>query len=208
MECSFALLSLAIALFASTNVDDVFVLVGFFADPQFRARDIVLGQYSGIAALFGMALAASLLSIVIPRPYLGLLGIAPIFIGAKKLLDLYHQRDKKEETLERHSSGARAYGRVATVALVTTANGGDNIGIYAPSFAIRSRDEIAVIALVFVVMTALWCFAAHSMVNHPKLGAPIRRYGHRVAPIVLIGLGILILYQAGSFRLLLRHGGS
>jgi cadmium resistance protein CadD (predicted permease) len=48
---------------------------------------------------------------------------------------------------------------------------GDNIGIYAPSFAIRSRDEIAVIALVFVAMTAFWCFAAHSMVNHAKLGA-------------------------------------
>jgi cadmium resistance protein CadD (predicted permease) len=149
---------------------------------------------------------ASLLSLVIPRAYIGLLGIVPILIGAKKLLELYRERDKTEETLERHSN-AGAYGRTATVALVTMANGGDNIGIYAPSFAIRSRYEIAVIALVFVVMTALWCFAAHSMVNHPKLGKPIRRYGHRVAPIVLIGLGILILYQAGSFGLLPRHGG-
>jgi cadmium resistance protein CadD (predicted permease) len=46
------------------------------------------------------------------------------------------------------------------------------------------------------------------MVNHPKLGTPIRRYGHSVTPIVLIGLGVLILYQAGSFRFLLRHGES
>jgi cadmium resistance protein CadD (predicted permease) len=88
------------------------------------------------------------------------------------------------------------------------ANGGDHTGIYGPSFAIRSRYEIAVIALIFVVMTALWCVAAHSMVNHPKLGTPIRRYGHSVAPIVLIGLGVLILYQAGSFGFLLRHGES
>jgi cadmium resistance protein CadD (predicted permease) len=86
------------------------------------------------------------------------------------------------------------------------ANGGDNIGIYAPAFAIHSQDEIAVIALVFVAMTALWCFAAHSLVAHPTLGTPIRLYGHRVAPIVLIGLGILILYQAGNFGLPLRHG--
>jgi hypothetical protein len=53
----------------------------------------------------------------------------------------------------------------------------------------------------------VWCFAARSMVNHPKLGKPIRRYGHRFAPIVLIGLGILIIYRAGSLGLLLRHGG-
>jgi cadmium resistance protein CadD (predicted permease) len=207
MESSFPLLGLAIALFASTNVDDVFVLVGFFADGKFRARDIVIGQYAGITALFGVSVVASLLSLVIPRAYLGLLGIAPILIGARKLLDLYRHRDKTEETLERHSN-AGGYGRIATVALVTMANGGDNIGIYAPSFAIRSRYEIVVIALVFVVMTALWCFVAHSMVNHPKLGTPIRRFGHRVAPIVLIGLGIQILYKAGSFGWLLRHGGS
>jgi len=207
MESSFALLGLAIALFASTNVDDVFVLVGFFADPKFRARDIVMGQYAGITALFGVSVVGSLLSLVIPRAYVGLLGIVPIFIGAKKRLDLYRHCDKTEETLESHSNTG-AYGRIATVAFVTMANGGDNIGIYAPSFAIRSRYEIPVIALVFVAMTALWCFVAHSMVNHPRLGTPIRNYGHRVAPIVLIGLGILILYQAGSFGLLLRHGGS
>jgi cadmium resistance protein CadD (predicted permease) len=206
MESSFALLGLAIALFASTNVDDVFVLIGFFADPKFHARDVVFGQYAGITVLFGVSLVATLLSLVIPRPYLGLLGIAVILIGAKKLVDLYRERGKGEATLERHSN-ASANGRSATVALVTIANGGDNIGIYAPSFVIRSWYEIAVIALVFVVMTALWCFAAYSMVNHPKLGAPIRHYGNSAAPIVLVGLGILILHQAGSFELLFRHVG-
>jgi len=201
---SFALLGLAVALFASTNIDDVFVLIGFFADPKFRTRDIVFGQYAGIAALFGVSLVASLLSQVIPRPYLGLLGIVAILIGAKKLVDFYHKGDKGEATLRRHSN-ASANGRSATVALVTMANGGDNIGVYAPSFAIRSGSEIAVFALVFIVMTAFWCFAAHSLVNHPKLGVPIRRYGHRAAPIVLVVLGILILHQAGSFGLLFRY---
>jgi cadmium resistance protein CadD (predicted permease) len=61
-------------LFASTNVDDIFVLVGFFADPKFRARNIVLGQYAGIVMLFGLSLLGSLLSLVIPREYIGLLG--------------------------------------------------------------------------------------------------------------------------------------
>jgi cadmium resistance protein CadD (predicted permease) len=193
-------------LFASTNIDDVFVLIGFFADPKFRTRDIVLGQYAGIAALFSVSVAASLLSLVIPRIYVGLLGIVPILIGLKKLFDLYRKRDRTEEDLEQHSD-AGGNGRTATVALVTMANGGDNIGIYTPSFAIRSANEIAVIALIFAVMTAIWCFLAHAMVNHPKLGSPIRRYGHRVTPFVLIGLGVLILYQAGSFGLLLRYGG-
>jgi cadmium resistance protein CadD (predicted permease) len=130
----------------------------------------------------------------------------PIVIGGKKLFELYQQRDRTEETLEHHSDANRN-GRVATVALVTLANGGDNIGIYTPSFAIHSAHEIIVIALVFVVMTALWCFAAHAIVNHPKLGSLIGRYGHRVTPVVLVGLGVLILYQSGSFGLLLGRVG-
>jgi cadmium resistance protein CadD (predicted permease) len=136
--------------------------------------------------------------LVISRAYIGLLGIVPIVIGVKRFVELFRGTDGTEECLElRRKVGG--YGRTATVALVTIANGGDNIGIYTPSLAIRSGYEIAVIALVFVVMTALWCYFAHWMVNHPKLGAPIRLYGHCVAPIVLIGLGILIIYQAGSF---------
>jgi len=207
MESLVALLGLAIVLFASTNIDDVFVLLGFFSDPKFRARDIVIGQYAGIATLFGVSVASSLLSLVVPRAYIGLLGIAPILIGAKKLIELSRERDGTKKGLE-YSHHAGVCGRTATVALVTMANGGDNIGIYTPSFAIRSGYEIAVIALVFAVMTAFWCFLAHWMVNHPKLGAPIRRYGHRVAPVVLIGLGILIIYEAGSLQMLFRHGGS
>jgi len=205
MESSLALLGLALVLFASTNIDDVFVLVGFFADPKLRVRDIVVGQYAGLAGLFGVSLAASMLSLVIPRADIGLLGIAPILIGAKKLFELRRGGRTGENPKSYRDAGA--YGRPATVAIVTMANGGDNIGIYTPSFAICSSYEVAVIALVFAAMTALWCFIAHSMVNHPKLGVPIRRYGHRVAPIVLIGLGILILYQAGSLGLLLQHHG-
>lgn len=197
MESLVAIPSLAIALFASTNIDDVFVLLGFFADPKFRARDVVLGQYLGITALFCVSVAASLFSLVIPRTYVGLLGAVPILIGMKKLFDLYRRRDATEESLERHADTGDN-GRAATVAFVTLANGGDNIGIYTPTFAIRSAHELVVIGLIFAVMTALWCFFAHWMVNHPKLGAPIRRYGHRVTPIVLIGLGILIFYQAGT----------
>jgi cadmium resistance protein CadD (predicted permease) len=196
MESKSALLGIAIVLFAVTNIDDVFVLIGFFADPKFRTRDIVLGQYLGIAALVGVSAVASLLSLMIPRAYIGLLGVLPIVIGVKKLFDLYRNPDDTEETLE-HRLDPGGYGRVATVALVTVANGGDNIGIYTPSFAIRTGNETALIVLVFAVMTALWCFFAYWMVNHPTFGAPIRRYGHRVTPFALIGLGMLIVYQQG-----------
>jgi cadmium resistance protein CadD (predicted permease) len=191
-----ALLALAITLFASTNLDDLVVLLGFFADRRFRARDIVAGQFAGVAALFLVSAAGSLLSLVIPKTYLGLLGILPIVIGIRKLSDLRHDASAPENSSQ---------GSVAGVTLVTIANGGDNIGIYIPAFAVHSGAEIGVIAIVFVAMTALWCMLAHWMVNHRRFGAPLRRYGHIFAPLVLIGLGIVIIYKAGTIGWLLRH---
>jgi cadmium resistance protein CadD (predicted permease) len=207
MESLLALLGLAIILFASTNVDDLLILVGFFADPTFRARDIVAGQCAGVAALFVVSLALSLLSMVIPKAYLGLLGIFPILIGVRKLFALRHPRDEAEET---PPSATRRYGQIAAVALVTIANGGDNLGIYVPAFAVQSGYAMIVIATVFVAMTALWCYLAHWLVSHPTMGAPIRNYARLAVPVVLIGLGFLIMYQAGSFAWGLRvlHDGT
>jgi cadmium resistance protein CadD (predicted permease) len=189
-------LALAVTLFASTNIDDLLVLIGFFADRRFRARDIVAGQFAGVAALFLSSASGSLLSLVIPKAYLGLLGILPIVIGVRKLSDL--RQDASELDNTRHGS-------IAGVALVTIANGGDNLGVYIPAFAVHSGSEIGVIAVVFVAMTALWCMLAHWMVNHRRFGAPLRRYGHIFAPLVLIGLGIVIIYKAGTIGWLLHH---
>jgi cadmium resistance protein CadD (predicted permease) len=198
MESLPALLGLAIVLFVSTNVDDLVVLVGFFAHPTFRARDVVAGQYVGLTVLFVLSAAGALLSLVIPNAYLGLLGIFPILIGIRKLVALRHER------LETGGVIPGSYGSVAGIALATIANGGDNIGVYVPAFAVHSASQIAIIAVVFVAMTATWCLLAHWMVNHPRLGAPLRRYGHIFAPVVLIGLGLLIVHGAGTISWLLR----
>lgn len=152
MGSQVSLLGIAAVLFASTNVDDVFVLIGFCADPKFRAREIVLGQYVGIAVLFVVSVVASLLSLVFPRAYVGLLGFVPILIGGKKVINLGSKTEVVGDSLEKHADSGD-HGRTATVALVTITNGGDNIGIYTPSFAIRSAHEIAALAIVFAALT-------------------------------------------------------
>ena len=195
------LLGLAIVLFASTNFDDIFFLIGFFADPRFRARNVAIGQYVGIGAIVAVSLGVALISLVLPPAYIGLLGAVPILLGVKKLLDLRHGNGDDEETRP-HKARGGAFGQIASVAAVTIANCGDNIGVYTPLFATQSAFEIAVIVIVFTVMTGLWLALAHWLVNHRTIGAPIRRYGHLAVPFALIGVGVFILCAAGSFELL------
>jgi cadmium resistance protein CadD (predicted permease) len=204
MEHLVGLIGLAVALFASTNIDDVFVLLGFFADPKFKVRQIVVGQYLGIAGLYGASVVAALISLVIPPAYIGLLGLAPITIGVRKAWALRKGADANEKDLADHAQASAGHGNVVAVAAVILANGGDNISIYTPLFATRSGYDIAVIGVIFAIMTLLWLGAAHWLTHHRTIGAPIRRYGHRVVPFVLIALGVLILYEAGTFELLRR----
>jgi cadmium resistance protein CadD (predicted permease) len=200
MESALSLIGLAIVVFASTNIDDAFVLVGFLADKSFRVRDVVIGQYAGVSALCAVSAIAALISLVIPPAYIGLLGLIPIAIGAKKLSNLWRGKENKKEDLQ-PVSGTGAFGKSLAVAAVTMANGGDNLAVYTALFATRNGHEVSAMVIVFAVMTGLWCLAAHWLVSHRALGAPIRHHAHRVVPFVLIGLGVLILMKTGAFRL-------
>ena len=83
-----ALIGLSVVVFASTNIDDLFVLLGFFADRRSGAASVAIGQFAGIGALVAASALGSLVSLVLSRPYVGLLGVLPILIGARKLFDL------------------------------------------------------------------------------------------------------------------------
>lgn len=200
MEGLPALLAAAIVLFVVTNIDDIVILLGFFSDPKLTARQIAWGQFVGILGLYGVSVVASLLSLIVPAAYIGLLGLFPIAIGIKEGWELLRGGDEIADDV----LGTFAHGNVLAVAAVTVANGGDNVSIYIPVFATQTALEIAVIGLVFLVMTAIWLAFAHWLTNHPTLGAPIRRYGQRAMPVVLIVLGIWILYEAGTLALVAR----
>ena len=193
IEALIGTVALATGVFAATNIDDIFVLLAMFSDPRYNPRQITAGQYLGMAALFGASLVGSLASFVMQPAYIGLLGLAPILIGTVKLL-----RRRQADYPETNTSSSS---NVLSVAVITAANGGDNLGIYTPMFAIRSAADIAMFAGVFAVMTAVWLGFAHWLTRHPKLGPPIRDYGQRAVPFVLIGLGVYVLIKAGSFSL-------
>jgi cadmium resistance protein CadD (predicted permease) len=184
-----AIVGLAVVLFVSTNLDDLFVLLAFFVDPATRLRDVILGQYLGIGALVLLSIAASVLSLALAPSYVGLLGVLPIAIGIRQLIVLHRGGEGDED--ERPAAG-----RVLAVAGITVANGGDNIGVYTPVFATRSSAEILTIVIVFAVLIALLLLAAHWLVRHPALGAPIRRYGPALSPWVLIAIGVFVIYDS------------
>jgi len=203
--------------FAATNIDDIVILMLFYAQVNgtFRKRHILAGQYLGFTALIIASLPGFFGGLIVPRVWIGLLGLLPIAIGIKELVSRQDNADAEVQTTttgsEQSSSSKTGVAILASVlnpqtyrvAAVTVANGGDNIGIYVPLFASSNLPSLGAILSVFFLLIRVWCYAAYRLTRQPAVANVLTRYGRALVPIVLIGLGIFILLESGTYRLLL-----
>lgn len=188
--------------FISTNIDDIFVLMLFFGNSRYKTKEVVIGQYLGIMALITISFVGSFVGLFIDKAYIGLLGLLPIFLGLKNLIATFRKREKESDEDSSNMLPNKKYGNIFSVAAVTFANGGDNIGIYIPLFATLSLPHKLAMIFIFLCMVAVWCLIAKYLTKHPVVAKAIERYGHIVTPVILVLLGIYILYESGSFTLI------
>ena len=188
-----SVLGIGIFAFIATNIDDLFVLMLFFSTTSNHKSQVVVGQYIGIAALVAVSTLGSLLALVVPEYVIGLLGLVPITIGAIRLSHLRNDNHRPDE-IKMPVSKWHNHLSILMVAGVTISNGGDNIGIYTPLFA-KYNSSFGVISIftIFMIMTAVWCILAYYLVRHPLIATRMKKTGHIIFPLVLIGLGIYIL---------------
>jgi cadmium resistance protein CadD (predicted permease) len=188
---------IGIVLFASANVDDLFVLAAFFAEKRVRPLSIVVGQYLGFGTLVLICASASLLALAVPEGWVALVGFVPLFLGVKKLLALKSRKaggDSDSKKDQKHGNRV-SRSQVFTVAGVAIANGADDFGIYVPLFA-SDIGAILTYGLTFAVMVSVWCGLSYLLVDNKALGDKIRRYGRVILPMVLIALGVYVLSGA------------
>jgi len=185
-----------IMLFATTNIDDIFLTMAFFADPRLDRRAVVAGKFLGIGAIVAVSAAAAACAMAVPPEWVALLGFAPLGLGLHRLWSAW--RAPPGATAEDDGVPAAAGSLVAqacSVAGVTAANGGDNLGVYVPVFT-EQFQAIPAFAVIFAVMTGLWCVGGNLLVNHRLVAATMRRLAGRLLPWVLIVLGLVILAGA------------
>ncbi|MCU0550372.1 MAG: cadmium resistance transporter [Leptolyngbya sp. Prado105] len=194
----------AITAFVATNIDDILVLMLFCSQIErgFRRRQIVAGQYLGFLVLLLASLPGFFSGFLIPRPWIGLLGLLPIAIGLSQLRQSEGDEEMQIVYPNKSSFAGILSPQTYQVAAVTIANGGDNIGIYLPLFASSNWVELSIIVTVFFLMIGLWCAIAIYLAHHPLMTRPLTQYGKRIVPLILIGLGLYILWESKTYTLL------
>ena len=195
-------LLVAIIAFASTNVDDLLLLSSLFIDANLRAGSVVVGQFVGMSLLVLISVLAAHFMVSIPLVSIRMLGAFPLCLGilrlakitSSPLLKSAAEPNKTEFVGKEQVRVSWVKSEAALAALLTLANGGDNLSVYIPLFAVQ-RKFVPLYITVFAVMTGLWCFFGYCLTNQRPFRDKLKRYAGLIIPWVLIALGLKVLLQ-------------
>ena len=207
-----------IIAFTVTNIDDMMILLLLFSqiDSNFRKRHIFIGQYLGFLAIIILSLPGFFGGLFIQREWLGLLGIIPIAIGMKQLINQQIETTESTEVQTVNPDFPRLlhpnpvfsfflsilHPNTYQVAAITIANSGDNISVYIPLFAGQDFVSLGIIIAVFLAMVGVGCGIAYLLTSQVTIGYILSRYGRAMIPFILMALGLFIMYDRGTFKLL------
>ncbi|AFM20330.1 putative permease, cadmium resistance protein (plasmid) [Mycolicibacterium chubuense NBB4] len=188
----------AIGLFIVTNIDDIIVLSLFFArgaGQRGTTARITAGQYLGFAGILGAAVLVTLgAGAFLPPDVIPYFGLIPLALGLWAAWGAWRGDDDDDGQVAGKNVG------VWTVAAVTFANGGDNIGVYVPVFLSVGPAAVVAYCVVFLVLVAVLVIAARFVATRRPIAEILERWEHVLFPIVLIGLGIFILVSGLAFE--------
>lgn len=204
-----------VTAFIATNIDDLVILLLFFAqvkDDKLRYSHVISGSYWALVVIILLSLVGFIGGLVISPAWIGLLGIMPITIGIKQLI----QPEENDEELQTVSSvfvtptsrhpflmllTQLLHPQTYKVAVITFANSGDNIGVYVPLFAASNVMSLSIIVLLFFLLKGVWCYLAYRLTQNPKIAHILAKSGHKIVPFVLIALGFFIFWKNDTLSL-------
>ncbi len=189
----------AVGLFLATNIDDIIVLSLFFArgaGQRGTTARITAGQYLGFAGILGAAVLVALgAGAFLPPAVIPYFGLIPLALGLWAAWEAWRGDGDDDAKVAGKNVG------VWTVAGVTFANGGDNIGVYVPVFLSVGPAAVVAYCVVFLVLVVVLVLLAKFVATRRPIAEVLERWEHVLFPIVLIGLGIVILVSGGAFGL-------
>ncbi|MGB7981958.1 MAG: cadmium resistance transporter [Candidatus Nanopelagicales bacterium] len=188
-----------IGLFLVTNIDDIIVLSLFFArgaGQRGTTTKIVIGQYLGFGGILLASVAVTFgAGLFLPDDAIPYFGLIPLLLGGYAAWQVWRNGGDDDDSVADRPISA------LTVAAVTFANGGDNIGVYVPVFLAVGTGALVAYCVVFLALVVVLVLAAKFVATRKPIAQVLERWEHILFPLVLIVLGLVILIEGGAFGL-------
>ena len=139
--------------------------------------DIVVGQLLGIGTLIALSLAGSMLGSIFDPRYIGLLGLFPLYLGGKGMLSLWRPAINDVSESNPDLSQKKSLFRCGRCHHRQWRRQHRHLW---PLFCHPQAANKISTVVVFMLMTLLWCAAAHYLAKTPVARAhqPVWTLGH------------------------------
>lgn len=196
MNSSLTIVSIAAVAYIATNLDNLILLVALLARYRSQKPHVVAGYFTCVLLIGLMGYGIGAAAENAPVEYLGLLGVAPITIGA---IELFRMRRGEKQAID---FGGTSIGGVRTAFMATIfiqiANGTDTVITFGALFTDSNRSADTLIIFTLAAMAVIFVLVADYAIRHPALGKFIQSYAYRVTPFILIAVGSYILLNTAT----------
>ena len=190
-----ALAGTAALAFVSTDVDNFLLTTAQFAvAPKERLRGIAVGQFLGFLTLVAASVATSAALHAVPTRWIGLLGLVPLVVGIRSLV----QWRRGGPTAPGPGGRWPVAGGPFTAYLVTVGSGGDNLAVYVPLLRAAGGGGKALVVAVLLMGDLVLLLGARVLGRHPLALRTVERVGAAVTPFVYIVIGVVVLVRSGT----------
>lgn len=193
----------ALAVYVSTSIDYLVILLIIFSQADHRRQNsqVYWGQLLGTGILVAVSLVIAYLVHFVSEDWMiGLLGLIPLYLGIRYLVK--GEEEAEEEEIIDQLNARPSNQMFWTVALITIASGGDNLGIYIPYFASIELGQIITAIILFAIFTVGLCWLSQRLARLSFLEETLEKYERIIVPVVFIGLGLYILWENQTFQAL------
>lgn len=185
-------LLLVAATYIATNIDNLLLLVAWLLAQRGSPWRIAVGFSLAAIAVLAASWALALSANIIPVEYVGYLGIVPMLLGLKLLIDLVRDRSNGS------TGPAGSTMSPTTIAVSLFANSVDTMLVFAPLLADSSDAADYRIIAAYLLVAAAWFAIAHFFSRHARRLRAVVAVAQWIAPLVMIAVGFYILNNTAT----------
>ncbi len=193
----FTVFGLAASSFVATNLDNLLLLVALQGSHPGRRLAVQLGFLSAAVLLLLFAALGLLLGQVLDPAWLGYLGLVPLLLGCRMLYLAWSSKHRPADTVQSLSAFGGSSVWLATLALMLS-NSGDSLAVLLPLLAETGKPAHWLLMLSYLLMALLWSGLSLLLVSHRGMLSYIERYGEKLVPWIMIGVGCYILLDTST----------
>lgn len=189
-------IGVSVLAFIATNLENLVILLTFLYQPHYPFPSILVGYVGATALILVVAYSTSQLTQLLPHNWIHYLGILPISLGIWELIGPCFRSQSQGENhpeTDLFSQQENSLHRWISVGLVTLGSGGDSLIVFGSLFSDSQFEADGVIIVTSLLMSLLWIGMARWLLRYPLISQQLNRWGNKVLPLLLIGIGIFIL---------------